>query len=187
MSERGRHVARLPIADKLPLKFTSAFSTQAGAESSVYLKAATIGVVAGMRSTLPFALLNWKKDQSQLPDDASTFQRVMNSPGVQFLASSAFIGELIGDKLPIIPSRTKHGPFIGRLVIGATAGMTICRRSDQSPLVGAALGAVGAAVGTWLGHYSRITLAQSTGVSDTVWGLTEDALALGLGTFAVQK
>jgi uncharacterized membrane protein len=136
---------------------------------------------------LPFALLNWTKDHDQEISDEVTIQRVLNSPGVQFLASSAAVGELLGDKLPMLPDRTNSGPFMGRLVIGAFAGMTLCRRYHQSLLVGAAIGAVGAGAGTLLGHYSRGVLGQTTGVSDTVWGLAEDVVALGLGLFAVRK
>ncbi len=176
-----------PITKLLPLTFTAAWNNTGEDSSSVYIKAAALGVVAGMRSMLPFALLNWTKDQSQETLDEATVERVLNSPGVQFLTSSAALGEVLGDKLPLTPDRTNRGPFVGRLVIGALAGMTLCRRYDQSPLVGAALGAAGAGAGTLLGYYGRLTLAQATGVSDTVWGLTEDVVALGLGLFAVRK
>jgi uncharacterized membrane protein len=184
---KGRNVARFSIASLLPPSYIFLWATTSEGSSAVYIRAATLGVVAGMRSMLPFALLNWTKDHEQEVSDEITLQRVLNSPGVQFLASSAAIGELLGDKFPMIPDRTKSGPFMGRLMIGAFAGMTLCRRYHQSPLVGAALGAAGAGAGTLLGYYSRVVLGQTMGVSDTVSGLAEDVVALGLGLFAVQK
>ena len=154
-------------------------------ESEVYQRALLIGVVAGMRSMLPLALLNWTRER----DEQVTTQpdRFLNSPGARALTALAATGEMIGDKLPVIPSRLSGGPFFGRLAIGGFAGMTLCRRYGVSPLQGALLGTLGAGLGSFGGYLARIWLSHFIGTPDAVGAVLEDATAFSLGYFAVKK
>lgn len=143
----------------------------------VYVQTSALGFVTGIRSMSSLALLGWTSDKSQEGMQLLT----------QWLPLVAALGETIADKLPGIPSRTRPGPFIGRLVIGGISGLILCRR-EQVPLIpGVAFGAVGAGTGAFASHYSRTRLAKVTKIPDPVLGILEDALVSGLGMLAVRK
>lgn len=153
--------------------------------TGVYLRAGLLGFVTGLRSMTPLALLNWTK---RIGIDAdSTMDKVLDAPASRVVSSMLAVGELVGDKLPTSPSRLSVGPFLGRLVIGAVVGATICQRSHLSPYVGAAIGATAASAGSAAGYYGRKNLNKVKFVPDFVWAGAEDLLALGLGYLATRK
>ena len=153
--------------------------------TGVYLRAGLLGFVTGLRSMTPLALLNWTK---RIGIDAdSTMDRVLDAPASRVVSSLLAVGELVGDKLPITPSRLSVGPLLGRLAIGAVAGATICQRSRLSPVVGAAIGATAASAGSVAGYYARKNLDKVKFVPDFVWAGAEDLFALGLGYLATRK
>ena len=153
--------------------------------TGVYLRAGLLGFVTGLRSMTPLALLNWTK---RIGIDAdSTMDRVLDAPASRVVSSLLAVGELVGDKLPITPSRLSVGPLLGRLAIGAVAGATICQRSRLSPGVGAAIGATAASAGSVAGYYARKNLDKVKFVPDFVWAGAEDLFALGLGYLATRK
>jgi uncharacterized membrane protein len=130
-----------------------------------------LGVVAGMRVQLPWALL-------AATGAANRFVR----RGLLVAAA----GELMLDKLPSAPSRTAPGPLGGRVVSGALAGGVLARRRGRSGVVGALLGGLGAGAGTFATHRLRAALGRSTAVGDRVLGVAEDLAALILGWFVVR-
>jgi uncharacterized membrane protein len=138
----------------------------------VYRLASRIGVVAGLRSMLPFALLAWTND----PPNSKTIQNV-----TALLA----LGEIIGDKLPITPSRLKNGPLLARIAIGALAGAILCRRAQVPVLPGVIRGAIGAGIGSVAGYSYRTLAAQVTSIPDTAYALLEDGAALAIGASTV--
>jgi uncharacterized membrane protein len=153
--------------------------------TGVYLRAGLLGFVTGLRSMTPLALLNWTK---RIGIDAdSTMDRVLDAPASRVVSSLLAVGELVGDKLPVMPSRLAIGPLLGRLTIGAVAGATICQRSRLSPVVGAAIGATAAGAGSAASYYSRKSLDKVRFVPNFVWAGMEDLLALGLGYLATRK
>lgn len=144
-------------------------------------RALCIGIVAGMRSMMPLALLAWSRER---PAETSTPSN-KTSP-LQLLTGVAAIGEIIADKLPAAPSRLAGGPFVGRLAIGAIAGAIISRRYNQPAIPGAVRGAIGAGFGAIAGYSARMLLAQ-TFLSDMPLAIVEDGVALSLGLQAVKK
>lgn len=98
----------------------------------------------------------------------------------------AAAGELVGDMLPVAPSRLRPGPLGGRLVIGGLAGVTVAREEGGPAWLGAALGAAGALAGAFGGFTARRTLVRATRLPDPVWAVTEDALAISLGVLALR-
>ncbi len=152
--------------------------------TNVYARAATLGFVAGLRSMTPLA---WLSRTSKLnPEPANAAEEALDSPTARIVTSMLASGELIGDKLPIIPSRLKPGPLTGRLLIGGLVGMRICRRYHQSLVVGAILGAASAGAGSYAGNYVRTKLAENTKIPKFALGLAEDGLAMGLAWLAVR-
>jgi uncharacterized membrane protein len=86
----------------------------------------------------------------------------------------AAAGELVGDKLPSVPSRTAPGPLALRVAAGAFCGHVLGGRS------GLVAGAAGAAAGSFAGQRARGELAERTGRPDAVFAVAEDALAYAL-------
>ncbi len=144
------------------------------ATRDAYLRASQLGIVAGLRSMMPFALLTWA-------DNFHTSSKIKN------LTIALAVGEAIVDKLPITSSRLKSGSFITRITVGALAGTLLCRRLHGSPLQGALRGALGASVGSIVGYTYRLVAAQMTNIPDVVWALLEDGAAYRLGMNAVTK
>lgn len=146
-------------------------------------KALSLGIVAGLRSMMPFALLAWSKEQAKAPSEDAVSD---NPSKLALLTSVTALGELIGDKLPTTPSRLETGPFVGRLAIGAIAGALLSQRYDQPILSGAVRGAVGAGLGTIAG-YSVRQLLSHTVIPDFLVATIEDGVALSLGLQAVKS
>jgi len=135
---------------------------------ATFEKAMKLAVVTGLRSMLGPALL----------------ARSLNRPERQNLAMAA-LGEMVFDKLPLVPSRDSLLPLLARGLAGAWVAKTLQEEEGTDnpwtiPL-GAAV-AMGIAVAA---PKIRRTLEMTTGVSDAVLGLAEDYLALRLGTDAV--
>lgn len=152
-------------------------------ETSMW-RAALLGVVTGMRSQMPPALLAWRRSRGEFPHEIVGVGGVLGRRASVPLTTLAAAGELVGDKLPRTPARLEQGPFIGRVVMGATAGSGVSAAFGRSRITGAALGAAGAALGSVAGYRLRAAAAHRTGISDTVWGLLEDGLVIGLGLVA---
>lgn len=144
-------------------------------------QALALGVVGGMRSQLPLALL--ANAPAAIDDSAS----LLHAPLVRRLSALVAGAELVADKLPGIGSRLEPGPFVTRLLIGGIAGGVVIGRANQPRLAGIALGAAGAAVGAWAGYHLRARLVSETQAPDFVYAVAEDLTALTIGVLAVQR
>ncbi len=147
---------------------------------SDYRWAALLGVVAGMRTTLPWAVLSWAAQDGR----EGALPGFLTSGLGRGLLTAAAIGEMIGDKLPFVPSRLSPAPLVGRVVSGALGGAAIGRQARLSPVAGAACGAVGAAGGALAGYGGRTFLARWLKAPLWLSGVAEDALAVWLGRAA---
>ena len=137
-----------------------------------------LGVVAGLRSLTPPAVVAWGARLGWL-QLAGTPLAFLGSTAVTYLLTALLLAELVADKLPRTPNRTSPGPFIGRIMTGALAGAALGAGSGGSLLAGAALGGLGGAVGTLAGYQARTSLVRKLGVPDYVVALGEDAIAVG--------
>ena len=157
------------------------------AASDVVLPAGLLGIVAGMRSQLPLAMLAVAAGRG---DFAKTTGRPWNllrtRPALLGLGGSA-IGEIVVDKLPVVPSRLAPAPLAGRTVFGGAAGAVVAKKAGGSVPFGAGIGALGALAGSYAGYHARTYLARTTGRPDAFWAGLEDALAIALGVFATRK
>jgi uncharacterized membrane protein len=161
------------------------------ASSDAYRRAALLGLVAGLRSLTPLALL---AAAGNLPAPDRAFGAsspwpvsLLQAPAVLRGIGLAAAGELVGDKLPFIPSRVAAPVFGWRLAVGAAVGAAVCEDEGLPVVPGAAVGAVAAVVGTVAGYRARTTLSRATPVPDPVWGLAGDAIALGVGIYALRR
>jgi uncharacterized membrane protein len=154
--------------------------------NAVWAVAFGIGVVAGLRSMTAPAVVSWFA-QRHLPALAGTPLAFMASMPAAIVLTLGALAELVTDKLPKTPSRTKPVPFIARLVTGALSGATLATGSGASAAIGAILGAVGGLVGTWVGYLARTRSAKALSAPDFVIALTEDAIAVGGALFLVTR
>jgi uncharacterized membrane protein len=149
--------------------------------ANVIGRAALFGVVAGLRSQTPGALLALSWDQAPRRAGWPRWPVLRASWGrVALVASGA--GELVGDKLPQTPSRLQPAPLGGRIAFGTLAGAALASGGSRNRLVlGGAVGALGAVAGSYGGYYARTSIGTRTGLPDQLVALSGDALAIGLG------
>ncbi len=150
-------------------------------------RALTIGVVVGLRSMTPLAILALRRDSSP----ASARWRdwpVLNSGKGRGGLIMTGLGETVGDKLPTAPSRLKPLPLTGRMVFGGVAGAAIGSESKgtQPMLIGALIGAIGGLLGSFAGYHIRHAIVSGTKLPDLVVALGEDAIAIALAAHATK-
>jgi len=145
----------------------------------------TIGVVAGLRSQLPLALLTHAMEGQPPGFASSSMPAFLRSPLTRRIATVAAIGELIGDKLPMTPSRLAPGPLLGRLLFGGLAGAMIADQTHDALAAGALLGVTGALLGAFAGYHLRSSLGQVTPLPDPMIAVLEDVVAVSAGLRAV--
>src|SRR4051812_31504955 len=113
------------------------------------LRGFTLGMVAGLRTAMPLALLARQigREGADIADGGWALDLFSHRGTAIFLGLGAF-GEIVGDKLPTTMSRLNPLPLAGRVIAGGTAGglqsLSEGRASDR----GALLGALGAVVGS---------------------------------------
>ena len=149
-------------------------------------RALLLGAVAGMRSQLPIALLGLESSRGRFDPGRTWLARRLATPGGVAAAVLASVGELVGDKLPVIPDRTRPGPLSGRVAVGSLVGAAVYQDADEPVAYGAVVGAAAAAASALTLARARTALGRRTPLPDPAWGLVEDVLALTLGLLAVR-
>jgi len=166
----------------------SLFWTEARIESIslnyVFVLALGIGIVAGLRSLTAPAVVAWGAHLSWLNLHGSALAFMGSTPAVAILSVLA-IGELIADKLPMIPKRTAPAPLMARVVTGGLCGACLCAAVGKSLLAGTLLGGIGGIVGAFLGYGIRRRLDLH--IKDLVVAVCEDLVAVGLALFFVSR
>ena len=109
----------------------------------------------------------------------------MGSTTAVAIFSVLAIGELIADKLPMIPKRTAPVPLIARIITGGLCGACFCAAAGKSLLAGTLFGGMGGIVGAFLGYGIRRRLDLQ--IKDLVVAVCEDLVALGLALFFVSR
>ena len=142
-----------------------------------------IGVIAGLRSMTPPAVVGWAVHLGWLHLSGSRLAPMGSTLAVVILTIFA-LAELITDKLPFTPNRTAPGPLIARIVTGALCGAALGVAGGGSLGAGVALGAAGAVAGTFGGYQVRRQLVKGAGLPDIVVAIAEDLLAVG-AAFAI--
>jgi uncharacterized membrane protein len=134
-----------------------------------------LGVVVGLRTMTPPAMLAWAAWLGWAPIDRTVFA-FLGSIWSRVLLTLAALGEFVTDQLPSTPSRTVPVQFGARLVSGGFCGATIGMAFGQTYACLAA-GVLGAVVGTLGGRAARARLAAAFG-HDRPAALLEDAVAV---------
>ncbi len=142
----------------------------------IYLLAAAIGVVAGLRAMTAPAALSWGAWLGCVSLAGTPFAFLGSIWAVGLLSLLA-VGELISDQLPSTPSRKVPVQLGTRLLVGGASGAAIGATADML-VPGLIAGVVGAVIGTYAGAAARGTLARRFG-RDLPAALIEDAVAIG--------
>ncbi len=149
-------------------------------DSQVYGEAAALGVMAGLRSMSAPALMTRVARKGQLAAKGSKLE-FLNSTGALSGALLLAAGEIIVDKLPKTPARTKPGPLAARAISGALCGALLGSARKKSPWLGALYGAIGAVGATYAAYHLRQAVKENLHVPDAVVALAEDAIVAGGG------
>ena len=136
-----------------------------------------LGVVTGMRSMLPMAVLCLFAYRGHLPVD-DTWAAWTARPAALAIFMVLAVGELIADKLPKTPNRTSLVPLLVRLVLGGLMGAIVATALDGDIVEGVVLGFGGALLGAYGGYLIRRDLVQRAGWRDWHVAVAEDALAI---------
>lgn len=142
-------------------------------------RAAHLGAPAGIRSMLPLAAVTRAGEAGLIDSPRTLALRLALTPSVARACAVMAAGEIVADKLPVLPRRTQALPLLGRGGLACIAALVAGARSAEAAT--AAL----AAVGTALVTYRVRRAVVSYGLPDPVAGAMEDVLALTLAMTAV--
>lgn len=145
-----------------------------------------LGVSAGLRSFTPLATVSWFAHYGKLPVKG-TWASWIAHPAALGVLSTAAAGEFVGDKLPNTPDRTAPLGLIGRLALGGLVGAIVATAYHRKIVGGIALGALGAAAGTYGGFYARKGLTKGAGLNDIPVAITGDSAAVALAIRSLRR
>jgi uncharacterized membrane protein len=142
----------------------------------VLIAAFVVGIVSGLRTMTPPAVLSWAAYLGWLPLSSGWASFMAHWIAVLVFTVLA-LGEYVADKLPKTPSRTVPVQFGGRILSGAFSG-AVLGAAFNSTSIGLVVGAIGAVIGTFGGYHTRKKLAHAIGDKDMPIALLEDGVAL---------
>jgi len=152
----------------------------------VFVFAIGIGIVAGLRSLLPAAVVAWAAHFDLLNLNGSSLAFMGSRTAVAIFSIFA-IGELIADKLPKTPKRTAFAPLLARILLGGLCGASLCAAAGKSLVAGALLGGTGGVIGAFVGYEIRRRVVNNLHIKDTFVAICEDAFAITLAYFLVSR
>jgi uncharacterized membrane protein len=144
------------------------------------MRASLLGIMAGMRSASPAATLS--RHAVAHPDGfKKTIFAPLTSRFVSALITLGQIGEIVADKLPILPSRIDPQPLAARVLAGGVAGAAVFTEVHESVPLGIAIGASSALVSSYAFYYLRREISKALHIPDPFVAIAEDLAVLGLG------
>jgi uncharacterized membrane protein len=136
-----------------------------------------LGVVTGMRTFVPMAVLCWFAYRGNLPVDG-TWAAWTGHLVTAIIFSLLAIGEIVGDKLPKAPNRTNLLGMTGRIIFGGLVGAIVATALDGSVFEGILLSVSGAFVGAHAGYLVRRELVVLLRWKDWHVAVFEDVIAV---------
>ena len=149
-------------------------------------KALALGAISGLRAASGPAFVSRAASRGNM-DLGGTPLASLGSPLLSKALTLAQLGELVGDKLPVAPSRTGWPPLVGRAVSGGLVGAAAFLSEGRHAATGAILGSSGALAAAFAGENLRTLVAEKSGLPDPALAVAEDAIVLIVGTRATSK
>lgn len=146
---------------------------------------AAIGVLSGMRSMLPAAVLA-RSLRAPKRTQGALSKGMAGSLSTVVLTLFA-IGELIGDKTPKTPNRTDLVPLFGRIGMAKLCAIVIAQHRDEGIVLPAVVGGGGALIGTFASFHLRRLLTKGLGAPDSIVAVAEDAVVLNCARSVVEQ
>lgn len=148
-----------------------------------------LGVATGLRSQTGLAMVAWRLARADSP---RRLPRLLADPRSRTALTLGVAGELVADKLPIVPTRTDPGPLAGRAFFGALTGVATSEavapsRTPRQVAVVGAIGMTGAVAGSYAGRGYRAWATKAIGLPDLAAALIEDGVAAGLALIATAR
>ena len=145
-----------------------------------------MGFASGLRSLTPPAVVAWAAHLGWLNLNNSPLAFMGSTTAVAIFSLLALF-ELFLDLQPSTQKRTAPVPLIARILMGALCGACLCAASNQSLIIGAILGGVGAVIGAFAGYNIRRRLVSGLNIKDFFIALPEDLVTVGLAYFFVSR
>jgi uncharacterized membrane protein len=137
------------------------------------IRSIVMGVVAGMRSMTPVAVISWASRRNT-PSTHNSKRPLLTSPVISKVTLALAAAELLGDKLRSAPNRIIAPGILARVATGAIAGAAVAPSRERR--LGAVLGATVAVGAAYVTFALRQRAMRNGGQAST--GLIEDAVAL---------
>ena len=147
-------------------------------DSAAIWRTLGLGAITAVRSMAAPAILSRSAVEERVGSLEGTPFAALAAPRVSTALQLLEIGETVGDKTPIIPSRTSLLPLLGRAAIGTFAGAALFASGKRPVAAGAALGAVSATAAAYAAEGVRMQITERLGVPNVVAGLLEDGIVL---------
>lgn len=145
---------------------------------SVPRKALALGAISGLRSLSGPALVSRAAARGDLSLEGTALS-FLGSPRLSKALLVLALGEiLVGDKLPMTPSRTALPPLLARAASGGLVGAALFASDGRPATSGAALGSSAAVAAAFAGENLRALIGEKIGLPDAAAALAEDAVAL---------
>jgi uncharacterized membrane protein len=152
----------------------------------IFAFALGLGFAAGLRAFTPPAVVAWAAHLGWLNLNNSPLA-FMGSIFTVVIFSILALFELFADLQPTTPKRTAPFPLTARILTGGLCGACLSAASNQSLIIGAILGGVGAIIGAFAGYEIRRRLVGALNIKDIFIALLEDAVTIGLACFFVTR
>ena len=145
------------------------------------LKILALGAISGLRSASGPAFVSRAASRGDM-QLGGTPLAFLGSPLLSKALSAAQLGEMIGDKLPVAPGRTRLMPLLGRAASGGLAGAAAAISEDRHAATGILLGSSAAVVAAFGGEALRAIVGKQTGLPDPAVAVAEDVVVLIVGS-----
>ena len=143
-----------------------------------------LGLVTGLRSMTPMAVLCWFAYLGHLPVEG-TWASWTAKLAAAVVFTMLAVGEFIADKLPKTPDRSSPGPLAVRLIFGGFIGAIVAAGLNGAGIEGVILGVLGALIGTFAGFLIRREIVIRLQCKDWPVALVEDGSAIACAVLAM--
>jgi uncharacterized membrane protein len=147
-----------------------------------YLCEAAIGAVSGLRSMTGPAVVSEAAKRDILHLKGTPLGWLSSNVTARTSALLA-AGELIADKLPFMPDRTRAPGLVTRFISGALCGIAVGRRERKQKIIGALIGGAAAVATAYAGYQYR----KHVKLPPLVAALLEDVVAIGSGAAVISS